>query len=528
MMALSPDGQYLAFVVIEQSGSSTLRLRPLASTAGIPLRDTEGAAQPFWSPDSRTVAFFAGQRLKAVDVAAGTVRVIASLPSSRATGATWSRRGQILFSVPNDGMYLVPAPGGTPERLTPALDAGCEGCAAWPHFLPDGRRFLYTVISSDRPGIYIGEIGKPGGALLLDAPSSSTYVPPGFLSYARSGTLYVQRFDADLLRVTGTPIPLFDGLAYNVRTGRVIAATSDTGVLAFRGPLVTELFWADRTGMPQAVAAPAAAYYNFAIAPDGQRVAAARMDPRTGTGDVWVFGGGREVRVTDDADWDGDPAWSDDGVYVIYSSRRGSRWRIHRRQAASVGPEELLLDADNPVTAQQVLRSRHVVYTSRRASPLFDLWTLDQGEATPLASLGGIYPNDARLSPDERWLAYAMPGAPGGPSSQTLYVSGPPPFGETRRAIAEEGSMPRWRTDGRELYYLSKDSSVVAIPVDPEGTPSDSPGRVLFQAPGPELTGISGQVYDVTPDGQRFLVKREVGPSLIHVVLNWDERLDDR
>jgi hypothetical protein len=193
----------------------------------------------------------------------------------------------------------------------------------------------------------------------------------------------------------------------------------------------------------------------------------------------------------------------------------------------SIGPEELLLDTDSPVTALQALPSGHVVYTSRRTSPPFDLWTLDRGEATPLAHLGGMYPNDARLSPDERWLAYAMPGAPGGPWSQTLYVSGPPPFGEARRAIAEEGSMPRWRADGRELFYLSKDSSVVAIAVNREGTPTDSRGH-LFPTSGLAPTGISGPVYDVTPDGQRFLLKREVGPSAIHVALNWDERLDDQ
>jgi Tol biopolymer transport system component len=425
-------------------------------------------------------------------------------------------------------LYLVPASGGTPERLTPAPDAACGGCAAWPHFLPDGRRFLYTVISSDRPGIYVGEIGTPRGELVLDAPSSSTYVSPGFLTYARSGTLYVQRFDADLLRLTGTPIPLFDGLAHNVRTGRVIAAVSDTGVLAFRGPPVTELVWVDRAGAPQSVAASPAAYQNFAIAPDGERIAAARVDLRTGTSDVWVVGGGREIRITDDADWDGDPIWSDDGVFVICSSRRGGRWRIHRRQAASIGPEELLLDTDSPVMAQQTLRSGHVVYASRRTSPPFDLWTLDRGEAAPFAHLGGMYPNDTRLSPDERWLAYSMPGAPGSPWSQALYVSGPPPFGEARRAIAEEGSMPRWRADGRELFYLSRDSSVVAMAVNQDGAPGNSRGDVLFPASSLAPTGISGQVYDVTPDGQRFLLKREVGASAIHVVLNWDERLDDQ
>jgi len=524
MLALSPNGEFLSFVAIDASGSPSLWLRPLASTVARPLDGTEEAAHPFWSPDSRTIAFFAERRLKAVDVMSGAVRVIASLPSPRSVGATWSRSGQILFSVPNDGMYLVAAEGGSPQRLTPALDAKCKGCGAWPYFLPDGRHFLYTVVGSDRSasGIYVGEIGKPKGRHLLDAVSSSTYVNPGFLSFARSGTLYLQRFEAGQLRVTGTPVPVSDSVAYNARTGRVIAAISDAGVMAFRRPLVTELVWVDRAGESQNVAAPAATYLSFSIAPDGRRAAAARVDPRTGTSDVWVFDGARQVRVTDNPDWDSDPVWSEDGLHVVYSSRRGDRWQIYRRDATAVGAEELLLDADSPVTPLQVLSSTHILYAALRAKLPFDIWKLERRHAVPLARIG--YPSEARLSPDERWLAYDIPESGGGTWQQALYVSATP-FNDNRRAIAEAASMPRWRADGQELFYLSKDSSIVAIPIDPHRTPSDSAGRVLFHTTGLAPTGISGHVYDVAPDGQRFLLKREVASSPIHVVLNWDAHL---
>jgi DNA-binding winged helix-turn-helix (wHTH) protein/Tol biopolymer transport system component len=522
MLALSPDGQYLSFVAIDASGSTSLWLRPLGSTISRRLDGSEGAAQPFWSPDSRTIAFFAERRLKAIDVTSGVVRVIASLASPRSLGGTWSRTGQVLFSVPADGMYLVPASGGSPQRLAPAPEAQCEGCVAWPHFLPDGRRFLYTVAGSDAAaGIYVGQLGSSGGRRLLDAESSSTYVSPGLLSFARSGTLYVQQFDTDRLVLTGDPAPVSDSVAYNAKTGRVLAATSETGVLAFRKALTTELMWVDRAGKPQNVAAPPATYLGFAIAPDGRRVAAARVDPRAGTSDVWVFDQERELRVTDNPDWDGDPVWSEDGLNVVYSSRRGGRWSIYRRQATTVGPEELLLDSDSPVTPLQVLRSTQVVYAARRPTRPFDVWQLDRGKAAPLVRIGGFYPIDARLSPDERWLAYGMPETAGNVWEQPLYVS-EPRFRKDRRMLAEAASMPRWRADGQELFYLSKDSSIVAIPIDPRRTPSDSAGRVLFRASGLAPTGLSGQVYDVTPDGQRFLLKREVGSSPIHVVLNWD------
>jgi DNA-binding winged helix-turn-helix (wHTH) protein/Tol biopolymer transport system component len=525
MLALSPNGEYLTFIAVDANGSSSLWLRPLASAMSRLVAGTEGAKDPFWSPDSRSIAFFSERRLKAIDVMSGAVRVIASLSSPRSLGATWSRNGQILFSVPDDGMYVVPASGGVPEPLAPPLDTEC--CSAWPDFLPDGRRFLYTVPGSDpsASGIYVGEIGNPHGRRLLDAMSSSTHISPGLLSFARSGTLYLQRFDTRRLRLTGEPVPVFDSVAYNARTGRVLAATSEAGVIAFRKPPVTELVWVDRAGKSEAVAAPPAAYLKFSIAPDGRRAAAARLDPRTGKSDVWVFDEGREVRVTDNPDWDSDPVWTEDGRYVVYSSRRGDRWQIYRRLATAVGAEELLLDSDNPVTPLQVLRSTQIVYAAQRTTPPFDVWKLERTRPTPLTRIGGFYPSDARFSPDERWLAYGMPQMAGNVWEQALYVSGNP-FGEHRREIAQAASMPRWRADGHELFYLSKDSSIVAISIDPQRTPSDSAGHVLFRGSGLPTTGISGNVYDVTPDGQRFLLKREVGSSPIHVVLNWDARLD--
>lgn len=525
MLALSPNGEYLAFVALDTHGSSSLWLRPLGSAVSRPIDGTAGAKDPFWSPDSRTIAFFTERRLKAVDVVSGVVRSVASLSSPRSMGATWSRSGQILFSVPNDGMYLVPASGGLPERLTLAPHAECSGCGAWPYFLPDGRQFLYTVAGRDtsNSGIYVGEIGNPHGRRLLDATSSSTYLSPGFLSFARSGTLYLQRFDTRRLRLTGVPVAFSDSVAYNGRTGRVLAATSEAGVIAFREPLITELVWVDRAGKSETLAAPPALYLGFSIAPDGRRAAAARVDPRTGTSDVWVFDEGREVRVTDNPDWDSDPVWSEDGLHIVYSSRRGDRWQIYRRLATAVGPEELLLDTDNPVTPIQVLRSTQIVYAARRGTPPFDIWKLERTRPTPLTRIGGFYPSDARLSPDERWLAYGMPQR-AGTWGQALYVSGIS-FRENRREIAEAAANPRWRADAKELFYLSKDSSIVAIPVDPQRTPSDSAGRALFRASDLAPTGISGDVYDVTPDGQRFLLKREVGSSPIHVVLNWDARL---
>jgi eukaryotic-like serine/threonine-protein kinase len=524
MLALSPNGEYLAFIAGDVAGSSALWVRPLASAVSHVIAGTEAAANPFWSPDSRTIGFFSERRLKAVDVASSAVRVVASLASPRSLGGTWSAGGRILFSVANDGMYLVAASGGVPERLAPQPNTEC--CGAWPQFLPDGRHFLYTVSTSEPSavGVYVAEIGTRQGHRLVDAVSSSTWVSPGFLSFARSGTLYLQPFDMHRLRVVSAPIPVADSVAYNVRTGRTSATTSDAGVVAFRKSILTELVWVDRAGTVQSVAAPPGLYGKFSIAPDGRRVAAARLDPGTGNSDVWVFDGGREVRVTEHPDWDSDPVWSDDGRHVVYSARRGKGWQIYRRAVTAIGGEELLLDTDSPVTPLQVLRSTDLLYAAQPTMAAFDVWKLARAHSTPLTRAGGFYPSDARLSPDERWLAFGVPETTGNVGEQALYVSGSP-FREGRREIARAASLPRWRADGQELFYLAKDSSIVALAIDPARTPSDDgTGTVLFRAPGPSPTGITGNVYDVTPDGQRFLVKREVGSSPIHVVLNWDAR----
>jgi len=394
--------------------------------------------------------------------------------------------------------------------------------------LPDGRHFLYTVVSAepDSAGVYIGELGTTKRQRLIDVMSSCVYAAPGFVVYARFATLYEQPFDAAKLRLVGAAVPIADGVAYNPQTGRVPLAVSDTGVLAYRRPLVTELVWVDRSGARQEVAAPAATYLSFSIAPDGRRVAAARLDPRIGTTDIWIFGPGEHgIRVTDNPDLDLSPVWSPDGQYIVYASRRQNRWRLCRRNPTAVAPEELLLDSDTPVTPLQMVAAKDVLYTAQRLRLPFDLWQLADHRATPLLRVGGMYPMEGtRLSPDGHWLTYSVPERTGMPWGQTLYVS-QRPFLETRRAIAEGASTPRWRGDGRELFYLSQDSSIIAVPVENQEMSSASTGHVLFQTPVPLPTGVVGQAYDVAPDGERFLLKRQAGASPIQVVVNWAARL---
>jgi DNA-binding winged helix-turn-helix (wHTH) protein/Tol biopolymer transport system component len=527
MLALSPDGRQLAFVAMDTNGSESLWLRPLNSAVPRPLAGTDGASHPFWSPDNSGLAFFADGRLKTVDVMTGAVRVIALLTRPRVLGGTWSRSGDILFAVPDDGLYLVASAGTTPRRID-WRSARCQGCLAWPAFLPDGRHFLYTVVSAERDsaGIYVGELGTTKSQRLLDVMSSCVYAAPGFVLYARGPTLYAQPFDAGRIRLIDDPVPIADAIAYNPQTGRVPAAVSDTGVVAFRGPPITELVWVDRSGARQDVAAPAGTYFGFSVAPDGRRVAAARLDPQVGTADIWMYQPGEPaIRVTDNPDWDMSPTWSRDGQHIVYASRRQSRSRLYRRNPTAIAPEELLFDSDTAITPLQVVSTNDVLYAAQRSPSLFDLWQLVDGRrATPLLKVGGMYPLDARLSPDGHWLSYTVPERTQTTSAQTVYVSGLP-FQETRRAIANAASTPRWRGDSRELFYLSHDSSLFSVSMEDQTTASATPGHVLFRTAALGPSGVVGQAYDVAPDGERFLLKLQAGSSPIHAVVNWAARL---
>ncbi|HKF65790.1 MAG TPA: winged helix-turn-helix domain-containing protein [Vicinamibacterales bacterium] len=526
MLALSPDGRQLAFVAVDTSGSESLWLRPLNSAVPRSLAGTDGASHPFWSPDSNALAFFADGRLKAVDVMTGAVRVIALLTRPRVLGGTWSRAGDILFAVPDDGLYLVASAGTTPRRID-WKGARCQGCLAWPAFLPDGRHFLYTVVSVERDtaGVYVGELGTTKSQRLIDVMSSCAYASPGFLLYARDTTLYAQPFDMGRLQLVGDPVPIADAVAYNPQTGRVLAAASDTGVVAYRRPPITELVWVDRSGARQGVAAPAGTYFGFSIAPDGRRVAAARLDPQIGTADIWMYQPGEPaIRVTDNPDWDMNPMWSRDGQSIVYASRRQGRSRLYRRNPTAIAPEELLLDSDTAIAPLQAVSTNDVLYAAQRPASMFDLWRLVDGwRATPLLKVGGMYPLDARLSPDGHWLSYTVPERTQ-TSAQTVYVSRLP-FYETRRAIAHAASTPRWRGDSRELFYLSQDSSLISVSVEDQETASATPGSVLFRTAALGPSGIVGQAYDVAPDGERFLLKLQAGSSPIHAVVNWAVRL---
>jgi len=439
-------------------------------------------------------------------------------------GGTWSRSGDILFAVPDDGLYLVSSGVMTPRRID-WNGARCQGCLAWPAFLPDGRHFLYTVVSPEREtaGVYVGELGTTKSQRLIDVMSSCAYAAPGFLLYARDTTLYAQPFDTGRLQLLGDPVPIADAVAYNPQTGRVPAAASDTGVVALRAPPITELVWVDRSGARQGVAAPAGTYFGFSIAPDGRRVAAARLDPQVGTTDIWMYQPGEHaIRVTDNPDWDMNPVWSRDGQNIVYASRRQGRARLYRRNPTAIAPEELLLDSDTAIAPLQAVSTSEMMYAAQRASSMFDLWQLADGRrATPLLKVGGMYPLDARVSPDGHWLSYAVPQTT---SAQTVYVSRLP-FHETRRAIAHAASTPRWRGDSRELFYLSQDSSLMSVSVEDQATASAAPGRALFRTSALGPSGIVGQAYDVAPDGERFLLKLQAGSSPIHAVVNWAVRL---
>jgi hypothetical protein len=290
--AISPNGLRLAFVTTDASGKSFLWIRPLDSITAQPVSGTEEATLPFWSPDSRFIGFFAGGKLKKVEVTGGTVQTLCNAAVPR--GATWNRDGVILFvPSPNEPIYQVSAAGGEPKLLTQLNPLNQEASHRWPFFLPDGRHFLYSVLGGPQSqGIYLTSLDGKENRRLLNAPNSVVaYAAPGYLLFRREATLMAQAFDADRLQLSGEPFPVAEQIGYDVASFQTFFSVSQTGVLVYSGGSYgnSQLTWIDRGGGGKEIGLVGGPG-NFIrpwLSPDGKRVAVDGVDPQ-GNRDLWL------------------------------------------------------------------------------------------------------------------------------------------------------------------------------------------------------------------------------------------------
>jgi len=524
--SVSPDGSKVAFVADDATGRSQLWLRNFDSPTAQPLPGTEDAWGPFWSPDGRFVAFTAGS-LKKVPATGGPAETITA--SQANFGGTWNRDGVILISTgPGSPILRVPSAGGSPTPVT-SLDASQQALGhAWPYFLPDGKHFLYTIDTSnpENSGIYVGSLDSKDTKLILKAHSSALYAPPGYLLFSRAGTLFAQPFDADRLELKGDAIPMAEGVQFNSANGKAAIAVSGNGLLAYRlvpTAAQNKLVWVDRKGTEQPLAAPPHAYRNPRLSPDGQRVAVTIDELGT---QEWLLDTSRGTltRLTFEGSYNGALAWTPDGKRVSFGSDRAGPRNLFWQLADGSGGVERLVTSDR----QQVASSwspdgQTLAFEQSNPGTGFDLFVYRLGDRKVETFLQTRFNEIApKFSPDSRWLAYVSDES----GRNEVYVQPYPGPGGKWQVSTDGGAEPVWARNG-ELFYRNGDKMMAVATNTKANFSADTP-KVLFE--GHYATYNTMPAYDVTPDGQRFLLAKtaEQGPQEISVVLNWTEELKQK
>lgn len=522
MFVLSPDGQHIAFVA-SGGGVSRLWIRSLSTTTAQPLTGTEGAMDPFWAPDSRTVAFFADGVLKRVDVRSGAPETVAVTPGNR--GGTWSADGVILFASSAAGpLFQVPATGGAPVAVT-TLDR--QSSHRWPYFLPDGRRFVFFAQGTpDTTGIYLGSLDTPATHRLTAADTAGVVLPAAgsgdavWLLWVRAGTLVAQRLSLDSTApaLTGDLASVAEPVAADTTFSLAAVSVSAAGLVAYRegGNSRRALRWFDRSGKALgSLGAPEDSNLLYpSLSPDGRQVAVNRTVQ--GNQDVWVTDGESRSRFTFDGGIDRLPIWSAGGQIVFSSNRQGPYHLFQKVFGGSAGEDALVTSPQTKVATDASADGRFLLYYSVDPRTGRDLWVKPLSEdGAPWAFLQT--PNDERygaFSPDGRWVAYQSNES----GRMEIYLrpfAGRPESGAGTDAGGAQwqvstsgGIMPRWRHDGRELYFLSPGGAMMAAPIAVNGT-AIAPGTPALLFPtriaggGADL--LAGRQYDVTRDG-RFLL----------------------
>jgi serine/threonine protein kinase len=539
--AISPDGRQLALVASEESGPVRIWLRALGSSAMQPLAHTEGASSPFWSPDSGSIAFVAGDRLKVIRLADGTVT---TTNEKGFRAGAWGSGDRILFAPqPQSPLAVIPASGGALAPATTLDKDNGEVQHGSPAFLPDGRHFLFFSLGSksggmlDPVGIYAGSVDDPRERQLLLPGATVARYASGRLLFVKNGILMAQPFDAERRTLSGAPVPIVEDVKAPASgaTGGANFTVSDNGVLAYQSGVKSESrpVWLDRDGQQLGAIGPPGDYGDVVLSPDGSRLAVSAVDPAASTRDLWVYdasgGGGR--RVTFDPGDEFAPVWSPDGTRLLFSAMANGLVNLQMKEVMGTGdPVAVKVDSLGlgRFAADWSRDGRYLLYVAGgRIISRSDLWSAPVArpqDARPLVN-SSFVETQVRLSPDGRWFAYT--------SNETgrfeVYVDRFPDRGMKRMISTTGGGWPRWSRDGRELFYIASDNHLVSVPI------TSAPGRFAAGAPRPLFAlrprlpdRLDAYAYDVSPDGRRFVVNTpldDTAPATITVVFNWTSGL---
>ena len=518
---ISPDGRHLAFVARSRdTGRAAIWVRALDAPQARVLLGTEGAFRPFWAPNSEALGFFAEGRLKRVALGGQQPQTLADV-GYRPSGGSWSSSGVILFSERQSGLFTVSETGGEKTVVT-TLDGEDEIAHQGPVFLPDGRQFLYYVLgpTSETSGTYLGSLESHERVRLLDASCSAvSFAEPGYLLYVRDGSVMAQRFHPAGRRLEGAAQPIASTRTETraeMRVGAISASTN--GILTFGGDTaMAQLTWFMRDGKKVGTIRSPSPLHNPTISPDGRYVAA---DNSGSNMSIWLVDleRGTPTRLADGVL----PVWGPRGSDIVFTSRRvgGSSDLVHRSIVGPSTGESLLLRTPHmKIGGNWTDDDAYIVYTGSDPRTKLDLWTLALAERTPMPFLQTPFNEmHAQVSPNGRWVAYASDES----GTWEVYLQRFPIPGAKRTISVGGGAEPQWRRDGRELYYLAPDGTLMAVAVSSRDDVFDAGRPVpLFQARIPADIITFRNHYAPSRDGQRFLIDAADDNEPINVVVNW-------
>jgi Tol biopolymer transport system component len=527
--AVSPDGTRVAFSAQDAYEQVSLWVRPLASPDAFEIRASSAARFPFWSPDGRSLGFFAQGKLKVVEASSSALPV-ALADVEEAKGGAWGADGTILFSVGYQlPLMRIPSSGGTPKPVT---EIRRRENHRWPAFLPDGRHFLYSarVPVEEKGVVYLGSLDSKEIREVLPDNTDALYVPPGYLLFRRNGSLMAARFDPARLEIVGEPIELVGGVDYFPATGHTTFGASEKALVyePASDAALSRLVWFDRTGREVGGVAGPGMYVSPRLSPGGRQLAVSVMEELAIPPDIWLFDtrlgtGTRSPLPFPDLD----PVFSPDGQRIFFGSTIEGRWNVFVRNASGTGQPVSLLPPTRPRYPCDVSPDGST-FLYQEFSPVTrgDLKVLSLlGERRPRDFLAGPFEEEAgTFSPDGRQVAYVSDES----GRKEVFVASFSDPSRRVRVSSDGGSQPRWSRDGRELFFVSKSETMMAVSIEPAtGVPTSVPRR-LFDAPiAYALDSHAPLKYDVSPDG-RFLIvvraSRKPPPPLV-LVLNWQERL---
>jgi serine/threonine protein kinase/Tol biopolymer transport system component len=536
--AVAPDGSRIVVGVLGQASREILYVRPLDALTGQILAGTEGATFPFWSPDGHSIGFFADGQLKTIDASGGPVQVLCPAPEGR--GGTWNRDGEIVFAPsPVGNLYRIVATGGTPAAVTKLDTARHEDTHRWPQFLPDGRHFLYLARTLDISSseIHVGSTDSAEPASVVGAMGNPVYAAAGYLVYPRGNLLVAQMFDTDRFRVSGEAVPIADQVSFNGNVNYASFSLSANGVLVFTravGEGVSELVWNDRNGKTVGQVSEPGRYFGPSLSPDGRKLAVEVYDPRThANSDIWIYDltRGSRTRLTYSQANERNrlAVWSPDGSRIAFSSSRNGHSQIYEKVVSGLGAENVVSPSEGHSYATTWSHDGQYIAgfqeNSQHGGLQFLVLSRLAGDK-PIPFLQGIsglsrftFP---QISPNGKWIAYSSWESGRGET----YISSFPSGAGTWQVSTNGGNDPHWRRDAKELFYISRDDTLMSVEISEQnGSPVVGKSQSLFRT---HRVTSPDWVYDVSPDGSRFLINRLLLPSRpepITLVVNWDAEL---